>query len=209
MKKRALEVEKLGTTADLWSPARARSLHGPSKSSASVRSALCGTRVWPPRLRGPSANGVEAGKNHLHPRFFSHFLHDQFQTVVFFYWQRSRLGTCLIYFSSAAPGPNAAEQEPAGSENQTAACRQVVNFWGLLLSTPNLSWKNTTSAFSYSRWAVAQNVVSTSGDQMFSVPSSPLVGREHVPCAAGLRSPATLRSSSWCLVCFLLPLASN
>lgn len=163
-------------------------MQGPIKSSASVGSALCCTRAWPPRLQGPSTNRVEAGKNCLLHRFFSHVLwaHDQFPTGVFFYWQRQRLGTCLIYFSSTSLGSNPVKQEPAGLENQTTAYRQVVNFVGLLLSTPNAIWKNTTSPFSCSRSVVTQKVVCTAADQMFSVPSSPLVGRLHFPSTAGL-----------------------
>lgn len=83
--------------------------------------------------------------------------HHQFQSVVSFYWQRSRLGTCLIYFSSVSRGPNSVRQEPAGPENQTTAYRQVVNFMGLLLSTPGMIWKNTTPLFSWSHSTVAQN----------------------------------------------------
>lgn len=102
---------------------------------------------------------MEAGKNCLHPRFFSHVLrtHDQFPTGVFFYWQRRGLGTCLIYFSSISLGSNPVKQEPAGLENQTTAYRQAVNSVGLLLSTPNAIWKNTTSPFSCSRSVVGRH----------------------------------------------------
>lgn len=51
-------------------------------------------------------------------------------------------------------------------------------------------------------------IASVSVGQMVSVPPSPLVGGGGLPSASLLPLIMGFRSSSWCLVCFLLPLAS-